>query len=232
MKLLPRLTAEFTGTAMLLAIVVGSGVMGERLANGNEALALLANSLATGFGLFALILVFAPVSGAHFNPLVTLAAWSRRNLPARTALGFAVAQTCGAVAGIMLAHAMFDLPLLSAGEKIRTGTGQWLAEATATFGLLLTIFGATRYGIPTLAGAVGSYIAAAYWFTASTSFANPAVTIARALTATFAGIRPADVGGFILAQLVGALVALLLRRYFWPINRHLLTSSDREPVRE
>jgi len=202
-----RVAAEFIGTALLLAIVVGSGIMGERLAGGNAALTLLANSLATGGGLFILILVFAPVSGAHLNPLVTAFAVFDRALTIPFAAGYLAAQLGGALAGVALAHAMFEAPLWVASARIRTGAGQWIAEAVATFGLVLTIRGAARYGTPVLAAAVGTFIAAAYWFTASTSFANPAVTIARALTPTFAGIRPDDVAGFLVAQCVGAAVA-------------------------
>ena len=207
-----RLAAEFTGTMLLLAIVVGSGIMGERLANGNAAIALLANSLATGGGLFVLILAFAPVSGAHFNALVTLGALVDRTLRLRVAVGYVAAQLIGALAGVALAHAMFDAPLWTASGTVRTGAGQWIAEGVATFGLVLTIRGTVRYGTPVLAAAVGTYIAAAYWFTASTSFANPVVTIARALTPTFAGIRPNDAAGFIAAQCVGAALAFVYVR--------------------
>ena len=205
--MLPRLAAEFVGTALLLAVVVGSGIMGERLANGNTAIALLANSLATGGGLFVLILTFAPVSGAHFNPLVTAGAVLDRALPIRLAAGYLAAQLGGALCGAALAHAMFEAPLWAASATARTGAGQLIAEAVATFGLLLTLRGTARYGTPVLAAAVGTFIAAAYWFTASTSFANPAVTVARALTPTFAGIRPDDVAGFLAAQCVGAALA-------------------------
>lgn len=208
-----RLAAEFIGTSLLLAIVVGSGIMGERLANGNAAIALLANSLATGGGLFVLILVFAPASGAHFNPLVSACAVVDRALSAGLAAAYLAAQLCGAFAGVALAHAMFDLPLLVASTTARTGFGKWLAEGVATFGLVLTLRGTARYGVPVLAAAVGAYIAAAYWFTASTSFANPVVTVARAFTPTFAGIRPTDVAGFIVAQCVGAALALACFRW-------------------
>ena len=220
-----RVAAEFAGTALLLAIVVGSGIMGERLAGGNIALALLANSLATGAGLFVLILVFAPASGAHFNPLVTLDAIVDRTLSFHVAAGYVFAQLTGALAGVALAHAMFDAPLWAASSRIRTGSGQWVAEGVATFGLILTIRGTGKYGIPVLAAAVAGYIAAAYWFTASTSFANPAVTIARALTPTFAGIRPADIAGFIVAQCVGAATGLLFARWLFP--RAQSSNSDR-----
>jgi glycerol uptake facilitator-like aquaporin len=204
---LRRLAAEFVGTMLLLAIVVGSGIMGERLANGNSAIALLANSLATGGGLFVLILTFAPVSGAHFNPLVTAIAALDRTLPMLAATGYLVAQLGGACCGVALAHAMFEAPLWTASATVRTGAGQWIAEAVATFGLILTIRGTARNGTPVLAAAVGTYIAAAYWFTASTSFANPAVTVARAFTPTLSGIRPEDVPGFLVAQCVGAALA-------------------------
>ena len=172
-----RAVAEFIGTALLLAVVVGSGIMGERLANGNNALALLANSVATGCGLFVLILIFAPVSGAHFNPLVTLVAWRHRELGGTAVAASIVAQVTGALGGVALAHAMFDLAPWIASERLRSGIGQWVAEAVATFGLVLAIIGTRRYGVVTLAAAVGTYIAGAYWFTASTSFANPAVTL-------------------------------------------------------
>jgi glycerol uptake facilitator-like aquaporin len=206
-----RLAAEALGTALLVAIVVGSGIMGERMAGGNAAIALLANSAATGCGLFVLILVFAPVSGAHFNPLVSLVFALLGALPARIAAAYAVVQLTGALAGVAWAHAMFELAPWVVSAHARTGLAQWLAEASATFGLVLTILGCARYGIAVLAAAVGAYIAAAYWFTASTSFANPVVTIARALTPTFSGIRPGDVAAFVAAQAAGALIALL----FW-----------------
>ena len=205
-----RLVAEGLGTVLLLAVIVGSGIMGDRLAQGNSAIALLANSTATGCGLFVLILVLAPISGAHFNPLVSLLlAWQGKLSP-RTAAAYLIAQLLGAFAGVAWAHAMFDLAPWSASEHARTGVAQWLAEATAAFGLVVTVLGSARYGTVTLAAAVGAYIAAAYWFTASTSFANPVVTIARALTPTFSGIRPADVAGFVVAQLIGAIIGSLL----------------------
>jgi glycerol uptake facilitator-like aquaporin len=205
--------AEAIGTALLLAVVVGSGVMAERLAAGNVALALLANSLATGAGLVALILSFAPVSGAHFNPLVTLAAAARGGLPWRQTPAYIGAQLVGAVLGVVLAHRMFGLPALALATKVRDQPGQLLAEAVATFGLVLVVQVAGRRGAGTAAAAVGGYITAAYWFTASTSFANPAVTAARALTDSFAGIRPADAPGFVLAQGLGAAAAVALGRW-------------------
>jgi glycerol uptake facilitator-like aquaporin len=204
------LYAEALGTAFLLAIVVGSGIMGERLAGGNTAIALLANSIATGAGLFVLIMLFGPISGAHFNPVVSLIVHLQGELP-RLAFGtYIVAQVLGALAGVWIAHAMFGMDLLQLSGKLRTGGSQWWAEFVATFGLVLTIVGASRNQAQPpamIAAMVALYITAAYWFTASTSFANPAVTIARSLTDSFAGIRPADVAGFILAQGAGALCA-------------------------
>ena len=208
------IVAEAIGTALLLAIIVGSGIMGERLAGGNVAIALLANSLATGFGLAALILVFAPVSGAHFNPLVTLVALSRKELPWRVLPAYLFAQFAGALLGVAAAHAMFGERLFAFSTKMRAGPAQWWSEVVATFGLILVIVGCARYGAKTVAAAVGAYIAAAYWFTASTSFANPAVTIARAATDTFSGIRPDDAPGFIVAQILGAGVAAVTARWF------------------
>lgn len=205
-----RLLAEFIGTAALLATIVGSGHMGEMLARGNDAIALLANSTATGLALYVLIVLLAPVSGAHFNPVVSLALAFRRAIGWREALAYLPAQVFGAVCGVVLAHLMFGLDPVSFGMKIRTGPALWLSEAVATVGLLLTILLGHRARPSQVPALVGAYIAAAYWFTASTAFANPAVTIARALTTTFAGIRPVDVPGFILAQLLGILVALPL----------------------
>jgi glycerol uptake facilitator-like aquaporin len=208
-----RLFAEFAGSAALLAIVVGSGHMGEALAADNAAVALLANSIATGLGLCVLIELLGPVSGAHFNPVVTLTFALRTELPARDAVLYICVQICGALAGVALAHLMFDLAPLQLGVKVRTGPGQWLSEVVATSGLLLTILVGRKSRPGAVARLVGAYIACAYWFTASTSFANPAVTIARAFTTTFAGIRPIDAPGFILSQLAGtAIVALLASR--------------------
>jgi glycerol uptake facilitator-like aquaporin len=209
MSTLPkRLFAEFLGSAALLAIVVGSGHMGESLANGNAAVALLANSTATGLGLWVLIVLLGPISGAHFNPAVSVAFAARGELLRRDAAMYICAQILGAVAGVVAAHLMFDLAPITLSVKIRSGPGQWLSEAIATAGLLLTILLGLRarpHAVPAL---VGAYIASAYWFTASTSFANPAVTLARSLTTTFAGIRPADVTGFVIAQFGGVLLAL------------------------
>lgn len=210
-----RAVAEALGAAFLLAAVVGSGIMAQRLAGGNDALALLCNTLPTGAMLTVLILILAPVSGAHFNPAVSLAFALRGELPWPTACAYLAAQMCGAVVGVWAAHLMFELPLWQFSTTMRTGPGQWLAEAVATFGLLLTIFGAATRAPGTVAYAVGLYITAAYWFTASTSFANPAVTFARALSDTFAGIAPAGVAAFIVAQLVGMLAAVALGRWLW-----------------
>jgi len=203
-----RLTAEALGSALLLMIVVGSGIMGERLSGGNTGLALLANSLATGCGLVVLIWIFGPVSGAHFNPVVTLIEALRRDLPWRTALTYVPAQIAGAVLGVWAAHLMFGLPVVQVSTHVRASDGQIVAESVATFGLLATILGTSRFRPEATPVAVGLYITAAYWFTASTSFANPAVTLARSLTDTFAGIAPGGVPAFILAQTVGALAAL------------------------
>ena len=200
--------AEALGTALLLAAVVGSGIMGERLAQGNAALALLANSLATGFALVALIVAFAARSGAHFNPVVTIAFAFRSGFPWRRVPGYVAAQFIGAVGGVLLAHAMFDLALLQTSASARTGWGQWLSEIVATFGLVLVVLSCDRARPWSAPAAVGAYIAAAYWFTASTSFANPAVTLARGFTATFSGIEPSGIVGFVLAQLVGAALAM------------------------
>jgi glycerol uptake facilitator-like aquaporin len=211
-----RAVAEWLGSALLLATVVGSGIMGAKLAGGNDALALLGNTLPTGAILVVLILIFAPVSGAHFNPAVTLAFVSRGELPMRVALIYLAAQIAGAIAGAWAAHLMFELPLAQLSSTVRTGAGQWIAEAIATFGLLLTIFGCLAGARAAIPYAVGLYITAAYWFTASTSFANPAVTIARSLSDTFSGIAPAGVPAFIAAQFAGAAVATLLAAWLWP----------------
>ena len=204
---------ECLATGFLLIAVVGSGIMAERLSGGNVGLALLANAIATGGALVALILAFGPHSGAHMNPAVTLAAALTGGLRWRSVPVYVLAQIAGAIAGVWLAHTMFELPVLQISTHMRSGFGQWLAEAIATFGLLATIWGCRSHAAPVTAFAVAAYIVGAYWFTASTSFANPAVTIARSLTDTFAGIRPWDAQGFILAQLVGVGLALpLLRR--------------------
>ena len=204
--------AEAIGTALLLAAVVGSGIMAERLCGGNVGVALLANAIATGGALYALIVMFGPISGAHFNPVVTLALAWRGDCKRNQVLPFLLAQVVGAILGVWLAHLMFDLSILQASTKVRTGIGQWSAEATATFGLVLLIVLGVRKQSPGLPAAVAVYIVGAYWFTASTSFANPAVTIARSLSNTFAGIAPADAPAFIVAQVVGALLALVAAR--------------------
>ncbi|HVF64810.1 MAG TPA: MIP/aquaporin family protein [Casimicrobiaceae bacterium] len=204
--------AEFVGTAGLLAVVVGSGIMGERLANGNAALALLANSIATGLALPVLIVTFAELSGSHFNPLISLVAWWRGELASLRFIVYVAAQFGGALAGVALAHVMFDLTAFSSSEQARQGFGQWTSEAVATFGLVFLVFATSDRSKPTLPFLVGAYIAAAYWFTASTSFANPAVTVARAFTDTFAGIRAIDVTGFVAAQIAGAILALIALR--------------------
>jgi glycerol uptake facilitator-like aquaporin len=195
--------------------VIGSGIMAQRLAGGNGALALWCNTLPTGAILTVLILIFGPVSGAHFNPAVSLAFTLRGQLPSPVAATYIVAQVCGAVAGVWSAHIMFELPVWQFATTVRTGPGQWFAEAVATFGLLLTIFGCVAHAPSAVAYAVGLYITITYWFTASTSFANPAVTIARALSDTFAGIAPAGVAAFVVAQLIGATVGMLLARWLW-----------------
>ncbi|HXJ01165.1 MAG TPA: MIP/aquaporin family protein [Micropepsaceae bacterium] len=210
-----RLAAEALGTAALLAAVVGSGIMAERLTQ-DIALALLCNTIATAAMLFVLIVVFAPVSGAHFNPAVTLVALLRRAIPLRGALFYVVAQIISGILGVWLAHAMFGEALFAWGVKARSGFAQNLSEAVATFGLVLTIAGASGRSRETVAAAVALYIGSAYWFTASTSFANPAVTLARSLTPSFAGIRPADAPAFIAAQLMGALLAAVVARTVFP----------------
>lgn len=202
-----RIVAEGLGSTLLLAVVVGSGIMGERLSEGNAALALLGNSLATGAALVVLIRIFGPISGAHFNPVVTLVAVVRRDLSWRYALLYLLAQGIGAVIGVRIAHAMFGEALWQVSSHLRSGPGQWFAEGVATFGLIATILATSRFRPDSTPVAVGLYITAAYWFTASTSFANPAVTAARSLTDTFAGIAPVSVPGFIIAQIVGALLS-------------------------
>jgi glycerol uptake facilitator-like aquaporin len=211
-----RLVAEGVGTALLLAAVVGSGIMGERLAGGNVAIALLANTVATGATLAALILTFGPISGAHFNPAVTIADASQYGMKWRDVPLYIAAQVAGAVAGVFAAHLMFGERLFQVSQHARAGGAQLFSEFVATFGLLAVIWGCSRNRADSVPIAVGLYITGAYWFTASTSFANPAVTAARAWTNTFAGIRPADAPGFIAAQLAGALVATLLFRWLVP----------------
>src|SRR5438874_4264829 len=215
-SLAKRFVAEGLGTALLLATVIGSGIMGESLAGGNVAIALLANTLATGAGLVCLILTFGPISGAHFNPAVTLADATQGGLPWREVPGYMLAQIAGAFAGVAAAHAMFGKAVFFASAHVRAGGAQLFSEFVATFGLLAVIWGVVRRRPGAVPFAVGAYITAAYWFTASTSFANPAVTLARSVTDTFAGIRPTDVPGFVVAQLAGAAAATLLFRWLIP----------------
>jgi glycerol uptake facilitator-like aquaporin len=211
-----RAVAEALGTALLLATVVGSGIMGERLCGGNVAIALLANTIATGAGLVALILTFGPISGAHFNPAVTIADATQGGLPWREVPVYVLSQIAGAFGGVLVAHVMFGEPAFTASTHVRAGSAQFVSELVATFGLLATIWGCVRRRSTAVPFAVGAYITAAYWFTSSTSFANPAVTLARAATNTFAGIRPADAPAFIVAQLVGALAATYTFRWLVP----------------
>ena len=205
-----RLAAEALGTLILVMAVVGSGIMAENLAGGNQAVALLCNTIATGAVLFVIITIFAPVSGAHFNPAVSMVATLRGELDWRTALAYVVVQIIGGCVGAVLAHLMFGLDLIQLGSKARSGIGQWAGEFIATFGLIGTILGCVRFKPEAAATAVALYITSAYWFTASTSFANPAVTIARSLSDTFAGIAPSDAPGFIVAELLGALASAWL----------------------
>lgn len=214
-----RIAAEALGTALLLAVVVGSGIMGERLAGGNVAIALLGNTLATGAGLVVLITIFGPLSGAHFNPAVTLVFALRREIGWRLAMGYVAAQVAAGILGVFAAHAMFAEPILQVSTKLRDGPDQAFSEFVATFGLVATILGTLRFRPAFTPAAVGLYITAAYWFTASTSFANPAVTVARSLTDTFAGIAPASAPTFIAAQVAGALAALA-------VSGWLFTSRD------
>ncbi|MGD9800117.1 MAG: aquaporin [Parvularculaceae bacterium] len=211
-EMIRKLSSEALGTMLLLAIVVGSGIMGDALSGGNDGIALLGNSIATGAGLVVLILIFGPVSGAHFNPAVTLLFLLRKELGAGVAAAYAIAQIVGAVGGVLLAHAMFGLDLIQSSATAREGFGQAISEVTATAGLLLTILGCSRFGLQATANGVGLFIAAGYWFTSSTSFANPAVAIARTLTDTFAGIRPGDAPLFIVAELCGVFAALLIAK--------------------
>jgi glycerol uptake facilitator-like aquaporin len=211
-----RVTSEALGTGFLVATVVGSGIMAERLSGGNVGLALLANTIATGAALIALILTFGPISGAHFNPVVTIADALERGITWSEVPAYIIAQVLGGIGGTVCAHTMFGLPAVTLSQHARSGPAQIFSEFVATFGLLSVIWGCSRFRSSVVAFAVGSYITAAYWFTASTSFANPAVTIARALSDTFAGIRPADVGGFVLAQLLGGIAATFLFRWLVP----------------
>lgn len=211
-----RIVSEGLGTAFLLAVVVGSGIMAERLSGGNVALALLANAIATGAGLVALILMFGTISGAHFNPVVTLSEAWQKNMPVSEVLPYIAVQVVGAFAGVAAAHLMFGDPVFFASEHVRTGASQWWSEFVATFGLIAVIIGCSRSRPSVTPFAVAAYITAAYWFTSSTSFANPAVTLARSASNTFAGIRPIDTPGFIVAQLLGAGAATLVFCWLYP----------------
>lgn len=228
MALRKKLLAEFLGTTLLLACVVGSGIMGVNLSQGNDAIALLANAGATAGVLYVLIAVLGPISGAHFNPAVTLVMRLRGELRTRDAIAYIGVQVLAAIAGVMLAHAMFDLPLLQPGTHARTGQAQWLSEAVATFGLVLTILLGVRHRPAAIPALVASYIFAAYWFTASTSFANPAVTLARSLTQTFAGIRPEDASLFVASQFVGALAGLAIARLIERPVSSSIASNEQE----
>jgi glycerol uptake facilitator-like aquaporin len=215
-----RLAAEFLGTAILVSAVVGSGIMAERLAGGNIGVALLANTIATGAALVALILMFAPTSGAHFNPMVSLSSAINRDMTIMIAIGYIAAQFIGGLFGVVIANLMFDLPPVSLSSKVRTGFGQWLGEFIATFGLVgLIVAVSRRHPVTSVAFAVAAFITAAYWFTSSTSFANPAVTVARSLTDTFTGIRPTDVPAFVAAQILGAAAATFL--FDWLVPKKL-----------
>jgi glycerol uptake facilitator-like aquaporin len=212
----PRLVAEALGSFFLFATVIGSGIMAEQLAGGNVAIALLANTVATGAMLFVLIITLGPISGAHFNPAVSLVMWLRGDHKGRYLLPYIAAQFLGGILGVWSAHVMFDLPVIQFSSHGRTGIGQWVGEFIATFGLILTIIGTARHRQDAVAGCVALYIVAAYWFTSSTSFANPAITVARALSDTFAGIAAADAPAFIAAQIAGAAAAHTLGRYIYP----------------
>lgn len=222
---LQKLAAEVLGTALLLAVVIGSGIMGERLAGGNAAVALLANALATVGGLYILIEVFGPISGAHFNPVVSLVLTLRGAMPRGLLIPYVAVQLLGAMLGAWLAHAMFDMTVLQFSTKVRTGTGQWIAEAVATFGLLLVIL---RAPAARVAAMVAAYIGTAYWFTASTSFANPAAAFGRMFSESFAGIAPKSVAGFVVAELVGAALAIAVHRALSPLS--LLSPSRTPPL--
>lgn len=219
-----RLIAEALGSFLLFATVIGSGIMAEKLAGGNVAVALLGNTVATGAMLFVLIGMLGPVSGAHFNPAVSVVMALRRELPWVDVAFYAAAQLAGGVLGVYVAHLMFDLPILEFSLKVRTGPGQWVGEAVATFGLILTVLGTARHRPGAVPASVALYIVAAYWFTSSTSFANPAITIARSLTDSFAGIAPVNVPGFVAAQLLGALAAAAVGRWLFADDRASLES--------
>ncbi len=216
MNLTRKFVAEFIGTMFLLAIVVGSGIMGERLANGNNAIALLANTIATGAGLIFLILTFANISGSHFNSVVSFTETLRGNLTWKELVLYLSGQICGAICGVAIANVMFELPLIHTSTKIRTGFAQWFSEFVATFGLIMVIRAGSKFHARLVPFMVAAYITSAYWFTSSTSFANPAVTIARSMSNTFAGIRPDDILPFVISQILGAITATIL--FNWLLN--------------
>lgn len=213
------LAAEALGSFFLFATVIGSGIMAERLAGGNVAVALLGNTMATGAMLFVLISMLGPISGAHFNPAVSLVMWLRKELTGQLLIAFVAVQLVAGIAGVWAAHLMFDVPIFQFADNARNGIGQWTGEFIATFGLVMTILGTARYRPTAIPASVALYITAAYWFTSSTSFANPAITIARSLSDSFAGIAPVDVGGFIVAQIAGALAALLAGKLLFAPER-------------
>jgi glycerol uptake facilitator-like aquaporin len=218
------LTAEALGSFFLFATVVGSGIMAESLASGNVAIALLGNTLATGAILFVLITMLGPISGAHFNPAVSLVMWLRKDLGASLFVAYVAAQLLGGIAGIWTAHLMFEQPVLQLSEKVRSGGGQWIGEFVATFGLLFTILGTLRWRESAVPASVALYITAAYWFTSSTSFANPAITVARSLSNSFAGIAPTDAPAFIVAQLAGAIAAMFFGNLLFGAGRSAISS--------
>ena len=213
------LAAEALGSFFLFATVVGSGIMAERLAGGNAAMTLLGNTMATGAMLFVLISMLGPISGAHFNPAVSLVMWLCKELAGQLLIAFVAVQLAAGIAGVWAAHLMFDVPIFEFADKARNGIGQWTGEFIATFGLVMTILGTARYRPTAIPASVALYITAAYWFTSSTSFANPAITIARSLSDSFAGIAPVDVGGFVVAQIAGALAALLAGKLLFAPER-------------
>jgi glycerol uptake facilitator-like aquaporin len=226
-----RAAAEFLGTWLLVATVVGSGIMAENLAGGNTAIALLGNTLATGAILVVLITIFGPISGAHFNPAVSLVFLATGELPIASFLLYVLVQLAGAVAGTITAHVMFDLPIVQATEHVRSGASQFISEMVATFGLIATILACRRFRPDSVPVAVALYVVAGYWFTASTCFANPAVAIARSLTNTFSGIRPIDVPWFILAEMIGAMVAAVMLRWLLAARSSAARPTERAPVR-
>jgi glycerol uptake facilitator-like aquaporin len=216
-----KLAAEALGSFFLFATVVGSGIMAERLADGNVAVALLGNTMATGAMLFVLIAMLGPISGAHFNPAVSLVMWLRKEITAQSLLAYVVIQLAAGLVGVWAAHLMFDLPILQFSDKLRTGIGQWTGEFIATFGLVTTILATARHRPSVIPASVALYITAAYWFTSSTSFANPAITVARSLSDSFAGIAPSNVGGFIIAQLSGAIAAFAVAKFLFPPEQNV-----------